>query len=388
MRIALMSWESLHSIQVGGVAAHVSELANSLHARGHDVDLFTRMDAGQRKYECIGGVHYHRCAFDPNVAFDAYVDRMCDSMVARVAEAETFYDEPFDIVHAHDWMCVRALTKAKNELGRRAVMTLHSTEFGRCGNNLVNGRSERVRSIEWEGAYVADRLICVSGALLEEARWLYHVPSEKASVIYNGVDVHRFDADTEVGRVRGSLNIGDRDPVVLFVGRMAWQKGPDLLVESMPGLVGFHPRAKFVFAGDGDMRGQLEHRVRSMGLTGASRFVGHKSPADLVSMYKSADVVCVPSRNEPFGIVILESWGAAKPVVVTRNGGPAEFVRHGDTGWVVSDNCDSIGWGVGTALQDLDTAAQMGSRGRRLAETRFSWDAIAEKTESVYGSLN
>lgn len=383
-----MSWESLHSIQVGGVAAHVSELARGLHARGHTVDLFTRLDAGQQRYDCIEGVHYHRCAYDPNADFSAYVNRMCDSFVAHVAEAEAFYGRPFDVVHAHDWMCARALFKAKNDLGRQAVLTLHSTEIGRCGNTVPSGRSEEVRSIEWEGAYVADRQICVSGALLDEVHWLYSVPAEKASVVYNGVDVRRFDADTDVGRIRGSLDIGERDPVVLFVGRMAWQKGPDLLVESMPGLVRYHPRAKFVFAGDGHMKAELENRVRSMGLAGTSRFVGYKSPADLVEMYKAADIVCVPSRNEPFGIVILESWGAAKPVVVTRNGGPAEFVRHGETGWVVTDNPDSIGWGVGTALRDLDAAGEMGCRGRRLAETKFSWDAIAERTESVYGSLN
>jgi len=312
---------------------------------------------------------------------------MCDSFVARLAEAEAFYDHPFDVVHGHDWMCVRALAKAKDGLGRRAVLTLHSTEFGCCGNTLANGRSQRIRSVEWEGAYVADHVICVSCALLGEVRWLYQVPPEKTSVIYNGVDVQRFDASTDVARVRGDLEVGDRDPVVLFVGRMAWQKGPDLLVESMPGLLGHHARAKFVFAGDGEMRSELERRVHEMGLGSAARFAGHRSPSELVGMYKAADVVCVPSRNEPFGIVILESWGAAKPVVVTRNGGPAEFVRHGETGLVVSDNRDSIGWGVGTALRDLEGAGEMGRRGRHLAETRFSWDCIAKRTESVYESI-
>jgi glycosyltransferase involved in cell wall biosynthesis len=136
------------------------------------------------------------------------------------------------------------------------------------------------------------------------------------------------------------------------------------------------------------MRAQLESRVHDMGLGRAARFVGHRSPADLVGLYKAADVVCVPSRNEPFGIVILESWGASKPVVVTRNGGPAEFVRHGETGLVVSDNRDSIGWGVGTALRDLDAARDMGCRGRHTAESRFSWDVIVERTESEYGALN
>lgn len=387
MRVALMSWESHHSIHVGGVAAHVSELALALQARGHDVHVFTRLDTGQRQYDCVGGVHYHRCPFDPNVDFAGYVDRMCDSMFARLAEAEAFYDQPFDVVHGHDWMCIRAVIKAKNERHRRTVLTLHSTEYGRCGNTLGNGRSQRIRSLEWEGTYVADRVICVSCALLDEVRWLYQVPAEKDTVIYNGVDVSRFDADVEINRARENLEIEAADPVVLFVGRMAWQKGPDLLVESMPGLVNYYPRARFVFAGDGDMRTGLEARVRSMGLESAARFVGHRSAADLVHLYKAADVVCVPSRNEPFGIVILESWSAAKPVVVTRNGGPAEFVRHGETGLVISDNPDSVGWGLGTALADLDTAHEMGNRGRRVAETRFSWDAIAERTEAVYESV-
>jgi len=388
MRIALMSWESLHSIQVGGLAAHVSELARAMQARGHDVHVFTRLDAGQRRYQCIEGVHYHRCPFDPHVGFSTYVDRMCDSMLARLAEAEVFYDQPFDIVHGHDWMCAKAVIRAKNELGRRTVFTLHSTDFGRCGNTLCNGRSQQIRSIEWEGTYVADRVICVSCALLDEVRWLYSVPRDKASVVYNGIDLNRFDGAINPAPARAGLRIDEPDPVVLFVGRMAWQKGPDLLVESMPGLIHYYPRTKFVFAGDGHMRPQLEDRVSAMGLGDTARFVGYRSGSDLVGMYKAADVVCVPSRNEPFGIVILEAWGAAKPVVVTRNGGPAEFVRHGETGWVVSDNRDSVGWGLGTALADLTAAREMGSRGRGEAEKRFSWNTIAEQTESVYESAH
>jgi glycosyltransferase involved in cell wall biosynthesis len=107
----------------------------------------------------------------------------------------------------------------------------------------------------------------------------------------------------------------------------------------------------------------------------------------LVGLFRSSDIVCVPSRNEPFGIVILEAWSAKKPVVVTRRGGPAEFVRHGETGLVVSDNQDSIGWGVGTALAHGQDAKQMGQNGRHVAEQRFSWDEIAGRTEEVYASV-
>ena len=387
MSIALMSWESLHSIPVGGLAAHVSELAAALHRRHHDVHVFTRMGAGQRRYDRVKGVHYHRCPVEPDPDFVPYIERMCDKLVARLVEAEAFFDRPFDIVHAHDWLCAKALVQAKNDLHRRSVFTIHATEYGRCGNQLLEGQSRRIRDIEWEGTYVADRTICVSQALRREVGRLYSLPDEKMDVIYNGVDVRRFDASVDVDSVRGRSAIGLNDPVVLFAGRMAWQKGPDLLVEAMPGLLHYFPKAKFVFAGDGHMRAALERHVAALGMDHAARFLGHQDGQEMVGLFKSADLVCVPSRNEPFGIVILEAWSAQKPVVVTRNGGPAEFVRHQETGLIVSDTKDAIGWGVGTALANTNRARRWGRSGRREAETHFAWDRIAKETECVYQAL-
>lgn len=387
MRIALLSWESRHSIAVGGLAAHVSDLAAALQQRGHDIHVFTRRDANQRRYDCIEGVHYHRCPFEPMRDRFAYVEAMCESFASRLGEAEDFYDCPFDVVHGHDWLSVRALTHAKNKLGRATVLTLHSTEFGRCGNQLCDGDSRRIRDIEWEGTYVAEHVVGVSGALLDEVHWLYSLPVDKTSVIYNGVDVGRFDGDVDVSAVRGSCNVREDDPMILFVGRLAWQKGPDLLMGAMPGLLSYYPSAKFVFVGDGEMRASLESKSRTSGTGSATRFLGHRTGRELVGLFRSSDIVCVPSRNEPFGIVILEAWSAKKPVVVTRRGGPAEFVRHGKTGLVVSDNQDSIGWGVGTALAHRQDVKQMGQNGRQVAEERFSWNEIAGRTEEVYASV-
>ena len=95
--------------------------------------------------------------------------------------------------------------------------------------------------------------------------------------------------------------------------------------------------------------------------------------------------MCVPSRNEPFGIVILESWSAGKPVVCTRNGGPEEFVWHNVNGLKVFANPDSIAWGLGTLFQDFEWARWMGRNGRVAAETAFTWDAIAQQTLAAYG---
>src|ERR1700746_1090287 len=138
MKIALLSWESLHSIPVGGVAAHFTELAAALERKGHEVQVFTRMGLGQSHYQLIEGVHYHRCPFALNPNFIDEINNMCRSFVHYVFEAENF-SRPFDIVHAHDWLGANALIWIHHGRGRRGILTIHSTEYGRCGNIFHNG---------------------------------------------------------------------------------------------------------------------------------------------------------------------------------------------------------------------------------------------------------
>ncbi|MFO0838725.1 MAG: glycosyltransferase [Phycisphaerae bacterium] len=385
MRIAMLTWESRYSVAVGGVAAHVSDIAMALSRRGHEVHVFTRQAENQARRELIDGVHYHRCPYQglPDLPDD--VERMNDSFIWHLVEYEKEVDREFDVIHGHDWLCTRGIVRAKNHLARPAVLTMHSTEFGRCGNQFFNGgTSQRVRDLEWEGLYVADQVIAVSASLRGEVHWIYRTPEWKTRVIYNGVHVRKFDADVDVPALRGRYAIGVGQPMVLFAGRLTWQKGPDLLLEAIPGLAAHHGDARFVFAGDGDMRGHLEGRAQYLGVAPATRFLGHRNGSEIVGLFKAADIVCVPSRNEPFGIVILEAWGAGKPVIATCNGGPVEFVQHQETGLTVFDSPDSIGWGIGTALADLNDARRMGRNGRLVAETRFAWEKIAAETERVY----
>jgi glycosyltransferase involved in cell wall biosynthesis len=132
------------------------------------------------------------------------------------------------------------------------------------------------------------------------------------------------------------------------------------------------------------MRHSLQAEAGQLGIDRACRFVGHKRGRDLVELFKTADAVVVPSRNEPFGIVILEAWSAGKPVIATQNGGPSEFVWHEITGLKIRDAVPSVAWGLQEMLSDTERAQWMGRNGRIAAETAFSWDAIAERTEQVY----
>jgi glycosyltransferase involved in cell wall biosynthesis len=385
MRIALLSWESLHSIAVGGVAAHVTELGAALERKGHEVHVFTRMGPGQAHYERIDGVHYHRCPFDLNRDFVNEIGSMCRSFVHYLFETEN-YIGAFDIVHAHDWLAANAMMWIQDGRRRRGILTIHSSEFGRCGNRFCGGQSARIRDHERAGAHRAHRVIAVSHSLKNEVQWMYEVPDWKLRAVYNGVNPHNFDGFIEPAAVKRRYAIGPTDPTVLFAGRLVEQKGPDLLAEAIPGLLRYYPRAKFVFAGDGNLRGAVERRAQQLGVAHATRFVGFQGNGSLCDLYKSCDVVCVPSRNEPFGIVILEAWSAGKPVVSTCIGGPGEFVWHEVNGLKVHATPESIGWGLGTLFTDFEWARWMGRNGRIAAETAFDWDRIADQTLAVYQS--
>lgn len=386
MRIAILTWESLYSTTVGGVAVHTSELSAALAEKGHQVHLFTRRMPNQGSHDVIEGVHYHRCSYPSHPDFVEDVNNMCRAMVDHFFLVEDLVGK-FDIVHAHDWLCANAMIWIKKGRDHKCVFTIHSTEYGRCGNAFTGGRSIRVRDQERAGTYWADKIIAVSQATKDEIVWMYEVPEEKVSVINNGVDWERFDIHVESGQEKQKYNIAPLDPTVLFCGRLVWQKGADILVEAIRGIVNKYPAAKFIFAGDGDQRGTLEARVRHLNISQAVRFVGFKEGEDLVKLFKLCDVVCVPSRNEPFGIVVLEAWSASKPVVVTEIGGPKYYVEHEINGLKISPRVDSVFWGIDRIFSNFDRARWMGNNGRNAVENRFSWSRISSNNIELYEKL-
>lgn len=387
-KIAMFAWESLHSIAVGGVAPHLTELAAGLERRGHEVHVYVRTGANQTSYEQIDGVHVHRISFQLSSDFVQEVTNMCNAMVHFMLETESFMNSQFDICHAHDWLAAPALINIKNNHNRRCVFTVHSTEFGRCGNNSYGGQSARIRGIEAEAITVADRVIGVSGVLCDEIKGHYDFDWEKLRCVYNGINCLRYDGNLwDPAEVRGRYGVGPMDPMVLFVGRMATQKGPDILVEAIPSVLASRPDAKFVLVGDGYMKEGLVARVHEMGVAGSVCFTGQMSGQPLVDMFKATDLVAIPSRNEPFGIVTLEAWASNKPVVVTKSGGPREFVWHDNDGYLVDTSADGMAWGICNAFANFEHSRYMGDRGRVKAAFQFSWNSIAENTNNVYDDL-
>jgi glycosyltransferase involved in cell wall biosynthesis len=380
----MISWESLHGFRAGGVGVHVTELAAALQRKGHDVHVFTRGDPGQENYGLHDGVHYYRVELCSGGDFIHEIHSMNKGVVDRFLHVTNFIG-PFDIVHGHDWLGAEAMVEIKDRWGARGIFTMHSTEYGRNGNVWYDeGEPKRKSEIERYGTFCAEQVIAVSHHLKGELMELYQLPDRKCHVIYNGVNYHEFDGWVDAGEVKGRYGIGALDPMVLFVGRANTQKGPDLLMEAIPKVLATQPNAKFVYAAAGDMVGALQERANELGAAHAVRFLGQVPRGEFKDLMRACDVVAVPSRNEPFGIVVLEGWAAGKPVVATQRGGPAEFVDHDGNGLKVYAEPESIAWGLGTVMADWDHARWLGENGRRTVEARFSWDLIADYTLGVY----
>lgn len=387
MRIAILTWESLHSIRVGGLAAHVSELARALTRKGNRVHVFTRLGREEQlPREVIDGVIYHRCAHVLESDFLHEIKNLNNSLINRFRNVE--HDEgAFDVIHAHDWLVTEALDVLQRTGPAIGILTVHSTEYGRCGNHMFDGPSSHIRAIEAAGIRNAARVIAVSKSLKSEVQSLYSVASDKIDVVYNGIDLTLPPGDKDGRSLREELGISLDAPLILFVGRMVYQKGPDLLLWAVPKVLQRFPTARFVFAGEGDMRNTVAAQAQGMGLSHIVSFLGDVAPERTQTLYNASNVVCVPSRNEPFGLVVLEAWRASKPVVTTDQGGPGEIVWQGVTGNKVPAEPDVLASAIGDILADAARAQWMGRNGRIAVEESFSWDFAAEEVLATYHSV-
>ncbi len=354
---------------------------------GHEVHVFTRIGPGQQPYERIHGVHYHRCSFGFHHDLIQEMHNMSKAMVHEFFNCENFSGR-FDIIHGHDWHVVPALDEIKKARGHKIIFHFHSTQYGRDGNKFNGGGAEAIRGLEWYGSYIADRVVALTNTFKDEIKWLHRIPEDKIRVSHNGVHAKNFDGWINPAEVKARYHIGPMDPTILFIGRITYMKGPDLLMEAIPEVLRSYPHAKFIFAGDGDMKPHLEHRAHQLGIAHAVRFTGWihdvKQKADL---YKACDAVCVPSRNEPFGVVVLEAWSCGKPVIGMHGTGAGEIIWHDVTGLRVYHTPQSIAWGIKHIFSDFERARWMGRNGRKAAEEAFNWDNIARHMNGIYKEL-
>eukprot|EP00440_Ansanella_granifera_P029705 gb/GFBE01032266.1/.p1 GENE.gb/GFBE01032266.1/~~gb/GFBE01032266.1/.p1 ORF type:complete len:1114 (+),score=262.19 gb/GFBE01032266.1/:1-3342(+) len=388
LKIAMLSWETLHTIAVGGVAPHVTELASALLGAGHEVHIFTRAQGENKDHEILG-VHYHEVGYHHAGCMVQDTRNMCSAFVCALNGHESVWGA-FDIVHGHDWLAGPGIMELKGQ-GKKVVFTMHSTEGGRNGD--MGKGHPGIKDIERSACGAADKLISVSGVLRDEVCGVCGADGNKMSVIYNGIHsapiVNMEWEDEWTGNAKEDKGFGRMDPMFLFVGRHTAQKGCDLLIEAIPNILRCRGDAKFVIVGDGHLLAHNQGRVHALGVGHAVCFTGSlkSGSAHLKALFRACDAVVVPSRNEPFGIVVLEAWASGKPVVATTSGGPRDFVKPGEDGYLVDPDPGSIAWGCCKILENFEHSRWMGKNAQLKAIREFSWEHIAKETEKVYYDL-
>lgn len=380
----MLSWEYPPHV-VGGLAAHVQGLARALVRKGHRVTVLTQDAATPREHD-DRGVEVVRVGPVPvrSPDFLGYVHQLNHLMLARALELLQ-RGRDFDVIHAHDWIVAFAASGLKQALRRPLVATIHATEFGRNGG-LHNDVQRHISDIEWWLVYEAWRVIVCSRAMQGELRHVFQAPEDKIRVIPNGIDAGEMQPVYDVNLRRRYA--ADHEEVVIFVGRLVFEKGVDTLLYALKHLAAARPQVRLIIAGKGPAEGDLKGLASWLGIADRVHFVGHVDAATRDRLYAISDVAAFPSRYEPFGIVALEAMAAGVPVVVGDVGGLREIVTSDEIGFTVQPgNPGALSAALYTLLDDRERARRMAQKAKERVLKVFTWDSVADETVRVYDEV-
>jgi len=395
MRVLMLSWE-YPPVVVGGLGRHVHALAAHLTGLGHEVVVLCRHEAGTDAVThpttdtVHEGVRVVRVAEDPtHLLFEkdlvAWTLAMGHGLIR--AGLALLRDWRPDVVHAHDWLVTHPAIALATQAEVPLVATIHATEAGRHSGWLSQRLNQQIHSVEWWLANRADALITCSAAMRAEVSHLFEVPAEDVAVIHNGIEPRGWRVSPAAVRAARSRHSPDGAPLILYFGRLEWEKGVHDLLAALPRVRRAFPDTRLVVAGQGRQAAALVEQSRKLRVRRSVDFVGHLPDRELVACLAAADVVVLPSRYEPFGIVALEAAAAGAPLVASTAGGLAELVVDGETGLSVEPgDADGIAAAVGAVLSDPAAAARRARAAKSRLGAEFNWTGIAELTASVYRS--
>lgn len=291
--------------------------------------------------------------------------------VNRYAEvaAEIARNEEFDIIHAHDWLTYRAGIAAKRVSGKPLVVHIHATEYDRSGEN---NRNDIVYGMEREGMSAADAVCAVSDLTRNIVIEKYGIDANKVFTLHNAVEPN----DKKVSREKFV-----KEKIVTFLGRVTFQKGPDYFVETAKRVLDLDPNVRFVLAGDGDMMQHVISRVAELGIADRFHFTGFLRGADIDKMFGMSDVYVMPSISEPFGISPLEAMRAKVPVVISKQSGVAEVLKHAIKVdfWDIDATADAI-----YGLLHYPALSKLFADKGEDEVNNLKWEHVAKKLKTIY----
>ena len=383
MKILMLTWEYPPRI-VGGIARVVNDLSKRLIKDGHDVYVITYKEGNVPYYENDKGVHVYRV---DNYMINAnnFIDwtmQLNFNMIAKAGEIIN-KEGKFDVIHAHDWLVAYAAKTLKESFGIPLVSTIHATEAGR-NSGIHNAEQKYVNDTEWMLTYESSEVIVNSKFMKNDLQRLFGLPYEKINVVPNGINTTVYNGLERDYNFRRKYAM-DNEKIILFMGRLVYEKGVQHLISAMPKILSGYHDAKLIIAGKGGMLDELKAQVDAMGLGNKVYFTGYLNAKQVSKMYKCADVSVFPSTYEPFGIVALEAMLAGVPTVVSDVGGLNEIIDHRVDGMKsYAGNPNSLADSILELLLNPELCDKVTKKAKQKVKNEYNWNKIAQDTYFTY----
>lgn len=390
----------------GGQVVYVLELAKRFSRLGQHVDLATRHFEDQPEFDEVNdnfrvwriptrGNEFVRKE-DMHDHLDDFVTNCLADIRARGLQ--------YDIVYSHYWDAGWAGQKIAEELGIPHVHTPHSLGAWKQANMGADMdeadmettyRMEERISKEFRVYQTCDHIIATTEPQLELLQELYDVLERHISVVPPGMDEDSFFPvrQQEQAKLREKHGIQEKD--VLILGRMAHNKGYDLLIEALPTLFALVPDARLIAAVGGDESAQddagvaaLKEQAQALGVADKIKWVQYVPDDELPEYYQAATVFALPSRYEPFGMVAIEAMACGTPTIVTVHGGLFELLNFGEHG-LYADPFRPVEFGAMLAMPLLhpNLAHELSVEGARFARRSFGWTGIARRILAIFETV-
>ncbi|MBR2659270.1 glycosyltransferase family 4 protein [Candidatus Saccharibacteria bacterium] len=404
MKILMLGWE-LPPHNSGGLGVACLNLSRALARDGASIDFVVPYTA---EHEEIGFMNvlsatnldplfrYGVGAYDTKYVDAALIPESGQNHIQKVSIRKIQQDyckfvEDYlmeykpDVVHAHDWLTFEAGILAKKNYGIPLIAHVHATEYDRSG---MNGGNKLVHEIEREGLLLADKIIAVSKATKNIIVKKYHIPAEKISVVYNSLDedfiksTYTYD-DQNYKYLDTMKHFGYT--IVSTVGRFTIQKGLGILMRAAARAISKNPKLIFVFAGDGEQRQELLELSAKYKIVKNVVFTGFVRGKKLRDIYQVSDIFVMSSISEPFGLTALEAAHHGDVLILTKQSGVSEVIRHAFEYdfWDEEKLADEI-----VAVSKSKALKNTLKRGISEEYHKISWQDVAKKVEKLYNEVD
>jgi glycosyltransferase involved in cell wall biosynthesis len=364
---------------IGGVEEHVYRISIELAKRGHMVTVITSNEVDHTVHlkgkEIMNGIEVHRHPLFIPKMFREYW------LIPNIIKDLAYFKS--DVVHVHGYRCLSSYTAIllSHFEGTPIVFTPHGIYPPRSHINalLKNAFDYTFGRLMLS---LSDRII----ALTEHNKQLLlqiGAPEEKITIVPNGITVEEFAKQKKA--TFNSLKV--RGPILLYTGRIDWNKRIDKIIEAMPLILKRFPSAKLFIAGPdyANYTSALRELAEKLKVKHSIQITGSVTREELLDFYSKADVFIMPSSYEGFGLSILEAMGSKIPVIASSIGGPGDIFTHGVNALLLKEaSANEISEAVNSVLTDEKLRETIVKNAFELVKNKFTWNNVVDTLERIY----